>query len=49
MTIEAFLAFLALVLALVGIAPPLRNYYLVNIAVAVLCVCVVLITGAVKL
>lgn len=49
MTLAAFLALLSLILALVAIAPPLRNYYLLNIAVAVLAVVAVLLTGAVKL
>jgi hypothetical protein len=48
-TVTVALALLALLLAILAWVPPLRTYYLLNVAVAVLALAVVLMTGAIKL
>jgi len=45
MTISLFLIFIALILAILAILPPMRNYFLLNAAVLFLCVALILESG----
>lgn len=45
MTIALFLIFIALILAILAAIPPLRNYFLLNVAVLFLCIALILESG----
>lgn len=45
MTIALFLIFIAFVLAILAALPPFRTYFLVNVAVLLICIALILQSG----